>query len=364
MDNRLEEFLSKPFPREDLPQWLMMVEFYDKKDRDRLVMHWHETFAAEYDQLQRSNYADLDSFLRKYQGNSFVQVDALDFLYAFNDYQLCFAQGAEMADAFDGPVPFFEKESHVHATFAKLYRLCFDDGGLKAVDTLRYHASPALVQIRRLCQERMIECIEESMTYDGRGAGEWQRITEDNRSLSPLPVDILPSDMDWLGKRSVGIGLDIMEDKDQHNTHNTKVWPGLYGLLDCEEEKKEKIVGFIGSYLKGHHTGADIARLVIALRDNNGDNAEMTSESPLLTFTSFRNAYKAIVDEFPSPDLVRYNTANEAYTNIEVLWNEFKNGQDLKKGRGKTAELTYMHDMAHIRAIKNLMQRFHDILCE
>lgn len=108
MEKRIKEFLSKPFPVKDLPQWLLMVVLYPKEELDLVVKHWYKSFAKYYDELQRSNYMNLDEFLLKHQDRAHQQIDDLDFLYSFNDYQLYHAQGVEMENAVDGPIAFFE----------------------------------------------------------------------------------------------------------------------------------------------------------------------------------------------------------------------------------------------------------------
>lgn len=251
--------------------------------------------------------------------------------------------------------------------FAQLYRLTFDHGGLNAVDTLRYYAARTpLVQIRRLCQHYMIKCIDEDyQPYSKYGVTEWIRIIEDNKTVSPLSPDILPADINWLRNRCVGFGLAMrdLEQGDKNCSMETPSRQGLYRLLNCAEDKKEEIVSEIGEYLKEHHTGKDVARLVIALKEYTmHDDTGVESESPLLTFTTFSYVFKAIIDKFPSYGIVQYNTANEANNKLNLLWGEYKNAWELKKGKGKTAEQTYLRDMEHINAIKNLMHKFQKIL--
>lgn len=110
MDERIKEFLSKPFPEKNHPKWLVMIFFYSEEERQLMVKHWYKAFAKYYDQLQRSNYFKLDDHLWKYRNENMPQFSDLEFLYAFNDYQLCHAQGVEMEDVFDGPVPFFGEQ--------------------------------------------------------------------------------------------------------------------------------------------------------------------------------------------------------------------------------------------------------------
>lgn len=368
MDERIKEFLSKPFPEKNHPEWLVMIFFYSEEERQLMVKHWYKSFAKYYDQLQRSNYFKLDDHLWKYRNEDMPQFSDLEFLYAFNDYQLCHAQGVEMEDVFDGPVPFFEESrGSFHALFAQLYRLTFDHGGLNAVDTLRYHAARSpLVQIRRLCQNYMIKCIDEDyLLYSKYGATELMDIMEDNKTVSPLSPDILPSDINWLRNRCIGFDL-AMRDLEHGDKSYSKEAPSrqdLYGLLNCAEDKKEEIVSEIGEYLKEHHTGNDIARLVIALKEYTmHDDTDVESERPLLTFTTFSFVFKAIIDMFPSYGIVQYNTANEAHNKLNLLWDKYKSAPGLKQGKGKTGEQTYLRDMEHITAIKKLMQKFQKIL--
>lgn len=370
MEQYVEDFLSKPFPQKDFPLWIRMIIFYPQEERDLLVRHWYKSFANYYDQLQRSNYFRLDDYLWKYRNNDMPQFRDLEFLYAFNDYQLCHVQGVEIEDAFDGPVPFFgEGASGIHAMFAQLYRLIFDHGALKAVDTLRYYAARTpLVQIRRLCQNYMIKCIDDNLPYCKYGVTEWIRIIEDDKTVSPLSPDILPSDTDWLRRRCISFGLAMM-DQEQGGTAGSmeaQAKPGLRGLLNCAEKKKEEIVSVIGEYLQKHHSGNDVARLVIALRECmlKDEDTEIESGKPLLTYNSFSYVYKALIDEFPSYGIVQYNTANEANNKLNLLWCEYKSAPELKKGKGKTAERTYLRDMEHINAIKNFMQKFQKILSD
>lgn len=108
LDKRVEEFLSKPFPENGHPRWLMVSTLFSDETCELLTRHWYKSFGIYYDQLQRSNYMNLDDYLWQYRNWSMPQFSDLEFLYAFNDYQLCHAQGVEIKDVFDGPVPFFE----------------------------------------------------------------------------------------------------------------------------------------------------------------------------------------------------------------------------------------------------------------
>lgn len=367
MDERLKEFLSKPFPEKDPPKWLVMIFFYSDEERNQLVKHWYKSFAKYYGQLQRSNYMKLDDHLWKYRNEAIPEFSDLEFLYAFNDYQLCHAQGVEIEDAFDGQVPFFDEgKGSLHAMFAQLYRLTFDHGGLNAVDTLRYHAARTpLVQIRRLCQNYMIKCIEESLPYCKYGGTEWIDILESNKLVSPLSPEILPADVDWLRHHCIGFDLVIRDLEQDGNTGPLEIQApkGLYGLLNCAEEKKEEIVSMMGDHLKGHHSGNDVARLVIALKECDiNEETENESERSLLSFTSFSYVFKAIIDEFPSNGIVQYNTAKDAHNRMELLWDEYKNGNFQKKGTGKTADQTYMRDKEQIQTILDLISKFQEIL--
>lgn len=224
----------------------------------------------------------------------------------------------------------------------------------------------------------MIVCIEESMTFKGMDAYEWKRIIGDNQILSPLPIDILPNDINWLRKRSIGFDMSMREiegdspvataaqsDVDQRGlmNHEKKGMRGqpdseekkdLRGLMNCEEEKKDNIISFMGDYLKNYHSGEDVACLVIAMDESVIKGEKNGLDKPLFSFSTFSDVLKAITEEFPSYGIIKYNTAKKHYNAIQDIWLRYGESTLKPPGTGDTADTTYLHDMECVKTIQDL----------
>ena len=370
-----EELLSKPFPRKVIPEEVIKALWDDDPNLVKPILeHWYKAFGKYYQQLQRSNAVSLDSYLLEGETPARYADIGLDLLslYAFNDYHLCEVQGVAIDNVFEGWVQFFKEESYWHTVLALTYRMYLDKGGLKTVDILRYKAAnSSLVQVRRACNSRICQAVDDSVALGHMSAEQWDDVIKENKILSVLHPDILCDNLEMIHKHTwtyISRGalkakaMDVAEKKKKIDEEPHKP---IADLLNCEDEKKQGVINLMGQYLQEYHDGMGVSCLVVAMKEckvSHSSNA-LKDGSPLLRFHDFASLVKPLHDSFPTVNIIKYNAAKDSFNKVWPEWTRVKKGiENYVKGDGETADKTMRFQNMNIDRIRDLITKFQSVI--